>query len=99
MSVVIFPQTTRSIEFDPRKFNSLGIKLAKRAGAPVIPFALKTDAWGIGRWLKDFGCIRPQKTVRICFGQLMTINGPGKREHQLVVDFIAAKLAGWENEN
>lgn len=98
MSVIIFPQTTRSAEFDPRKFNSLGIKLAKRAGVPVIPFALKTDAWGVGSRLKDFGWIRPQNTVHICFGQPLAIDGPGKLEHQRVVDFIAAKLNEWANE-
>ena len=37
--------------------------------------------------------------MRICFGPSLTIDGPGKREHQLVVDFIVAKLAEWENEN
>lgn len=95
ISVVIFPQTTRSAEFDPRKFNSLGVKLARKAGVPVVPLALKTDAWGIGRRLKDFGPIRPEKTVRICFGEPMEVKGSGKEEHARVVEFIESKLDAW----
>ena len=98
ISVVIFPQTTRSVIFDPTKFNSLGVKLARRAGAPVIPVALKTDAWGLGRRFKDFGKICPEKTVRICFGEPMKITGPGKEEHQWITEFIAAKLDEWARQ-
>ena len=53
-SVIVFPQSTRSSVFDPAHFNTIGVKLAKRAGVPVIPVALKTDAWGNGNLLKDF---------------------------------------------
>ena len=31
-SIIIFPQATRSVEFDVEAFNSLGVKLAARAG-------------------------------------------------------------------
>jgi 1-acyl-sn-glycerol-3-phosphate acyltransferase len=92
ISVVIFPQTTRSIDFDPKKFNSLGVKLAKRVKVPVIPVALKTDAWGIGRKFKDFGKIRPANSVYITFGNPLLVQGSGKQEHQFIVDFIAKKL-------
>jgi 1-acyl-sn-glycerol-3-phosphate acyltransferase len=95
VSIVIFPQTTRSAEFDPKKFNSLGVKLARKAGVPVVPFALKTDAWGLGRRIKDFGPIRPAKTVHIHFGDPMEVKGGGKEEHALVVEFIEKNLAAW----
>jgi len=95
VSVVIFPQTTRSPIFDTDKFNTLGVKLAKRANVPVIPFALKTDAWGLGRKLKDFGKISPEKTVRIHFGHPLNISGSGKEEHNTIVEFISAKLNDW----
>ena len=91
-SVIIFPQTTRSNSFDAKKFNSLGVKLAKRGKVPVIPVALKTDAWGNGRKFKDFGKIRPAKTVHISFGDPMPVQGSGKEEHKFIVDFIAKKL-------
>lgn len=95
VSVIIFPQTTRSIDFDAKNFNTLGVKLAKRAAAPVIPFALKTDAWGLGKRLKDFGKISPIKPVRICFGDPLHIKASGKEEHNIIVEFISEKLNAW----
>jgi 1-acyl-sn-glycerol-3-phosphate acyltransferase len=95
ISVVIFPQTTRSIDFDPTKFNSLGVKLAKRGKVPVIPVALKTDAWGVGRKFKDFGKIRPAIPVHITFGDPLQIQGSGKEEHKIIVDFISNTLNGY----
>ena len=97
ISVLIFPQTTRTTELDPKAFNSIGIKLAKRAGVPVIPFALKTDAWGMGRWIKDFGKVDPSKQVNFWFGNPITINGKGKDEHERIIQFILDKLNAARN--
>jgi len=96
VSIILFPQTTRSVEFDPKKFNTLGVKLAKRCSVPVVPFALKTDAWGVGRRLKDFGRICPEKTVHIHFGEPMAVQGSGKEAHNIVVEFIEKNLAAWK---
>ncbi len=95
ISIILFPQTTRSVEFDEKKFNTLGVKLAKRAEAPIVPVALKTDAWGLGRKLKDFGKIDPQKRVHICFGDPMRVSGSGKEEHRHIIEFISGKLEDW----
>jgi 1-acyl-sn-glycerol-3-phosphate acyltransferase len=95
ISIAVFPQTTRSLSFDTKQFNTLGIKLAKRAKVPVIPVALKTDAWGIGRRFKDFGKINPATPVRICFGDPLHVKGSGKEEHNYITEFIAAKLDSW----
>ncbi|MFP4316291.1 MAG: lysophospholipid acyltransferase family protein [Desulfovibrionales bacterium] len=95
VSIIVFPQSTREPEFDPRKFNSMGVKLAKRAGVPVVPFALKTDAWGNGKLLKDFGKIKPEKEVHFCFGEPMTVTGGGKEEHAAIVAFIQEKMDLW----
>jgi 1-acyl-sn-glycerol-3-phosphate acyltransferase len=96
ISVVIFPQTTRSVEFDPGKFNTLGVKLANRGHVPAVPFALKTDAWGLGKRIKDFGPVHPEKTVHFHFGEPMMIRGSGKEEHQAIVAFIRKNLAAWK---
>jgi len=96
ISVVIFPQTTRSVEFNHQMFNSLGVKLAKRCNVPVVPFALKTDAWGLGRRLKDFGPIRPDKRVHITFGNPLRVTGSGKEAHQSVMDFIEKTVSAWK---
>jgi len=98
VSVVIFPQTTRSVEFDPGKFNSLGIKLAARRNVPVVPIALKTDAWSLGKHVKDFGKIHPGRPVRIRFGNPFPVTGSGRREHARVIDFISTTLKTWKNE-
>lgn len=96
VSMVVFPQTTRSTVFDKREFNTVGIKLARRAGVPIVPVALKTDAWGNSdRFVKDFGRIDPSRPVRIRFGDPIYVKGSGKEEHQRVVDFIGTKLAEW----
>ncbi|UZP68320.1 1-acyl-sn-glycerol-3-phosphate acyltransferase [Desulfovibrio mangrovi] len=95
ISVVVFPQATRSVELDPAHFNSIGIKLAKKAGVPVVPLALKTDTWGVGALIKDFGPVNPAIPVRMRFGNPISIEGNGKAEHQHVCDFIANALKEW----
>lgn len=96
ISVVIFPQTTRSVTFDPAAFNTVGVKLASHAEVPVIPVALKTDAWGNSRhFIRDLGPIDPSKTVHICFGEPIKIQGNGKAEHQQIIAFIEDKLRQW----
>jgi len=95
ISIVVFPQKTRSALFDPAAFNSIGIKLAKRAQVPVIPLALKTDAWGNGTRLKDFGKIDPAKTVHFAFGEPLRVQGSGAAEHQQIVEFIRGNLVSW----
>lgn len=94
-SIIIFPQTTRTPVFDPEQFNTIGIKLAKKAGAPVIPIALKTDAWGNGKRLKDFGRIDPSKTVHFAFGEPLLVQDRGVEEHRRIIEFITEKLKSW----
>jgi 1-acyl-sn-glycerol-3-phosphate acyltransferase len=95
-SIIVFPQTTRTVRFDPEQFNTIGIKLARRAGVPVIPLALQTDAWGIGRLVKEFGRIDPQKTVHMAFGAPLAISSRGAEEHAQIVEFIQRHLQAWQ---
>jgi 1-acyl-sn-glycerol-3-phosphate acyltransferase len=94
-AVIVFPQSTRMVDFDPARFNTIGVKLARRAGVPVVPLALKTDAWGNGKWIKDFGRIDPNKTIRFAFGEPMAITGNGKQQHEACVSFVRERLAAW----
>jgi 1-acyl-sn-glycerol-3-phosphate acyltransferase len=96
-SIIIFPQTTRTNDFDPEKFNTIGMKLAKRAGVPVIPIALKTDAWGNGKLIKDFGKIDPFKEVHFAFGEPMYVRDRGDEEHKKIIEYISANLKKWRN--
>ncbi|MFC1505334.1 lysophospholipid acyltransferase family protein, partial [Thermodesulfobacteriota bacterium] len=50
ISIIVFPQTTRYLTPDPSQFNTLGVKLAKRADVPIVPLALLTDAWRNGQY-------------------------------------------------
>jgi 1-acyl-sn-glycerol-3-phosphate acyltransferase len=94
-SIVVFPQTTRTVTFEPEQFNTIGVKLAKRANVPVIPLALKTDAWGIGNLVKEFGPIDPSKKVHVAFGAPLTIQSRGGDEHKQIVEFIQQQMQRW----
>jgi 1-acyl-sn-glycerol-3-phosphate acyltransferase len=96
ISITVFPQTTRGTEFNPKQFNSIGVKLAQKAGVPVVPLALKTDAWTNGKLIKDLGRIRPEVSTHFAFGAPITVEGKGKEAHQQVIDFISAKLTSWQ---
>ncbi len=98
ISVIVFPQTSRSTVFEPAEFNSLGVKLARRAGVPVLPVALKTDAWENGRRLKDLGHLVPSRTIRFWFGETIPIRGTGAAEQAELVRIISGKLAEWGAE-
>ncbi len=97
-SVVIFPQGTRSTTFDPAHFSSIGVKLALAAGVPVIPFALKTDFLGNGRFIKDLGPIFPENDVWFEFGPAMTPTGNGREEQQRTIEFIVSRLKMWRKD-
>lgn len=98
-SIIIFPQGTRSHTVDEAQFSSLGVKLARKAGVPVVPVALKTDAWGTGALIKDIGWIRPQLPVHFLFGAPLPIAGSGKEEHAAVVQFIQQAFESWAHED
>ncbi len=97
VSVIVFPQTTRSQEFDPKQMSSIGVKLAKKADVSVIPLALKTDAWENGKLFKDFGRIDKSKTARFAFGKPLKISRRGNEEQQIINHFITEKLDNWRN--
>ncbi|HOO77334.1 MAG TPA: lysophospholipid acyltransferase family protein [bacterium] len=92
-AVVIFPQAHRRDRFDPGAFNTIGVRLAARAGVPVVPVAIKTDAWAPGRVLKDCGRVRPDRPIVFSFGAPIPAAGNGREAQRRVVGFIADVLA------
>ncbi|HKL25414.1 MAG TPA: lysophospholipid acyltransferase family protein [Desulfuromonadales bacterium] len=94
-SVIIFPQHTRSVELTPDTFNSIGVKLAARTGAKVVPVALLTWAWSQGRFLKDFGPLIPSRPIHFAIGKPMAISGKGQQEHEQVIRFIQEHMEKW----
>jgi len=94
--LLIFPQSTRQIAFSPAELNSLGSKLAHRAVVPLLPLALRTDLHGMGRLMKDFGPIRPERPVRFAFGPHLDTASDPRKSHELSVRFIAEHLREWQ---
>lgn len=97
-SVMIFPQSTRLTTFDGSKFNSIGVKIAAKAGVPVVPIALKTDFLGVGRLVRDFGAVDHSKSVMFSFGEAMPPTMDRKEIHRRCVEFITEKLREWGTE-
>ena len=97
--MVVFPQGKRTTEFNAEKFNTLAIKIAKRASVPIIPVALRTDAWGSnGSMVKDFGKIRPHCPVHFEFGEPMMVEGHGRDCQERIVKFIDERYSKWIEE-
>jgi 1-acyl-sn-glycerol-3-phosphate acyltransferase len=96
VSVIIFPQNTRKTEFVAKEFNTLGVKLAVKAGVQVVPVAIKTDFWENGKYLKDIGPISRQKPIYMAFGEPLSLSGTGKEEHKLIIEYITSHLQKWQ---
>jgi 1-acyl-sn-glycerol-3-phosphate acyltransferase len=94
--LIIFPQRTRTPDFNRDDFNSIGIKLARNANVPVVPLALQTSAWGNGKRFKDFGVLNPAIPLRFAFGEPLEVQGNGKQENEAVIEFIENKLSQWK---
>ncbi len=95
VSIIIFPQSTRSPEFSRENFNTLGVKLAARTGVQAFPIAVRTDFWGEQGLFRGFGKVRPERTIRIEFGEPMPVPGRGREEHLKIVEFIESRQALW----
>lgn len=95
ISVIIFPQAHRTPTFSRKAFNSIGMRLARAAGVPMVPVALDTLAWGQGRLLKDVGWINPARTVRFAIGSPIPIGDDPQAAHREVMGFIEAQIAAW----
>ncbi len=95
VSIIVFPQSTRALHFDPSHFNTIGVKLARRAGVPVVPLALKTDAWGQGKKIKELGKVCPEKDVLFRFFDPIEIQGSGHAEHKVVLECISSHMRWW----
>lgn len=97
VSLLIFPQGTRRDVFRPRQFNSIGAKLAEKAGVPIIPIALQCNVLGVGKYTKDFGPVDITKPMRFACGKPMPVTKQNARDVQKAcTDFIASKLRQWD---
>lgn len=97
-SLIIFPQSTRTVDFKPEEFNSMGIKLAQKAKVQVVPMALKSDFWGNGKLIKEFGPLHRNEHVHIEFGAPFYVTGNGKEDHERVTQWIIERLKTWNKQ-
>jgi 1-acyl-sn-glycerol-3-phosphate acyltransferase len=95
ISVIVFPQGTRTEVWKRKGFNSLGVKLASKAGVQIMPVALKTDYWGSSGLFRGFGPVHRDRRIHMEFGDPLTVIGRGKAEHELCLDFIESRLKEW----
>ena len=93
-SIIVFPQSTRG-KFVKEEFGSIGNKLAQRANVPIVPVALKTDFWGNGKKLKDFGKIHRNREIHFEFGEPLGTDVNIKQRHLTIISFIEEKLKEW----
>jgi 1-acyl-sn-glycerol-3-phosphate acyltransferase len=94
-SIILFPQHTRTPRFIPAEFNSLGVKLAKRAEVPVVPIAIKTDFWGNGRSLRDFGPLDRKQPIHFAFDEPFRVQN-GKIAHHQIIEYVQHHLQIWQ---
>ena len=95
ISILLFPQGHRLEVFDPGVFNSLGAKLAARAGVPLVPIACRTDLARPGRIVKDFGPIDPSRPVRFSCGPVIPPDTPQREMQEKCIEHIVSALTGW----
>ncbi len=93
-SVMIFPQATRIRELSRSRFNTLAVKLARRAGVPLVPVALRTDFAGVGRLIRDLGPIDPSKPVEFRCGKPLDSSNP-RQAHAECFAFIEKQFREW----
>ncbi|KAA3662383.1 MAG: 1-acyl-sn-glycerol-3-phosphate acyltransferase [Chloroflexi bacterium] len=98
ISVLVFPQGTRTNSIDPQSFNTIGVKLARKAGVNILPIAVKTDYWQNGERFRDFGPINRDQPIYIAFGEPILVSKNSRQAHQQALDFISGYLTHWQNK-
>jgi len=98
ISLVVFPQATRSKEIDENKFSSLAIKLAEKFKLNIIPICVKTDFLNVGKVVRDFGKVVPQNDVKIKIFPEIKYQEINKQTNQKIIGLFKTTLAEWYAE-
>lgn len=98
-SALIFPQGARYRTFDAKTFNTLGVKLAKKADVDVVPIAVSTDFLRIGKKHRDLGMtVHPKSPIKISCGDIISKDLSPKEMNDKAIEFISNQLKEWETE-
>lgn len=99
-NALIFPQGARYRLFDPKTFNTLGVKLAKKADVDIVPLVISTDFLRIGKKHRDLGMtVHPKSVVRMACGDVVSKDLSPKEMNDKAIEFISSKLKEWEAES
>jgi 1-acyl-sn-glycerol-3-phosphate acyltransferase len=95
MSVVIFPEGTRSDNGEMGPFKSGGFHLAIEAQAPILPVTVSGS-----RWLTPKGSLRVESgRVKIVYGKPIETRGLGADDRELLKRRVRDAIAsGYERE-
>lgn len=93
--VTIFPQNRRRVSFRASEFNTIGEKLAAKAGVPVLPVALRTDFLAPGKIILDLSRIRPERPLNFEFAPPIPPEIDKKTKHQKIIKFISSRMEQW----
>ncbi|MCL1856356.1 MAG: 1-acyl-sn-glycerol-3-phosphate acyltransferase [Kiritimatiellaeota bacterium] len=96
-NVLIFPQGTRRPLFAPESFNTIGARLAQRAGVPLVPVAVKTDFLPIGKPFRDLSPVRTKSVIRIRCGTPVPPTESPKDAHAQCLAHITDTLRAWQS--
>ncbi len=88
ISVLVFPQATRSLTIDEEKFNSIGVKLSNIFKVPIVPICVKTDFLTIGKYIKDLGKVDITKDVYVKVFKPIPPQEVNKSTNQKIVSCI-----------
>ena len=99
-SFLIYPQGTRCDVFSRKRYSSIGVKLAERAGCPVVPLVVDTRCQPtrktglLARVFKDYGPVDTSHDIRIACGPVIPC-AKSRELHEAAFDWMAAKLESW----
>ena len=94
VGVVVFPQSSRTTVLNRAKFSSIGVRLARKAKAPVLPIAVRTDFMGNGKIFKDVGPVYTDRPIVYEIGEPFEVTDL-KADNRRIMDFLADHMRSW----
>ena len=91
ISILLFPEGTRSEPGIPGNYRTGGAMIAEYAGVPIVPVALDSGYyWPRRSWIKYRG------TIRVAIGEPIPPSKDWRAATKQASDWIEDELAGWE---
>ncbi|MEN3013992.1 MAG: lysophospholipid acyltransferase family protein [Endomicrobiia bacterium] len=95
ISIIVFPQATRTKFINEKKFNKIGIKLARIFKVELLPICVKTDFLEMGKIIKDIGKVNPGNSLYIKIFPPIRQDELNLTTHTLLVNLFKTTLNNW----